>query len=217
MLPLSNSWCMDPVYKHGLTLISAWINNCLHYKGWEKILIHSQNSTAAPLKFANGQITSSHALSSMPRLKLFHNKKGPWLQHSPLLARRQRGGHCLLICYYTSRSWLRARLYSLHWRHNGCDSVSNLQPYDCLLNRLFRHRSKKTSKLRVTGLCVGNSPGTGEFPTQMSSNSENVSIWWRHHVVSVLWRCTYHQYACVGFALEHIMYFCVGFVLECVL
>ena len=28
----------------------------------------------------------------------------------------------------------------------------------CLLSRLFRHRSKKTSKPRVTGLCVGNSP-----------------------------------------------------------
>ena len=41
---------------------------------------------------------------------------------------------------------------------------------------------KKTSKLRVTGLCAGNSPGTGEFPAQMASNAENVSIWWRHHV-----------------------------------
>ena len=39
-----------------------------------------------------------------------------------------------------------------------------------------RRRSKKTSKLRVTGLCVGNSPVTGEFPTQMASNAENVSI-----------------------------------------
>ena len=29
---------------------------------------------------------------------------------------------------------------------------------------------------------VGNSPGTGEFPAQMASNAENVSIWWRHHV-----------------------------------
>ena len=34
----------------------------------------------------------------------------------------------------------------------------------------------------VTGLCEGNSPGTGEFPAQRSSNTENVSIWWRHHV-----------------------------------
>ena len=42
-------------------------------------------------------------------------------------------------------------------------------------------RSKKTSMLRVTGLCVGNSPGTGEFPAQIASYAENVSIWWRHH------------------------------------
>ena len=39
----------------------------------------------------------------------------------------------------------------------------------------------KTSKLRVTGLCVGNSPGTGKFPALMANNAENVSIWWRHH------------------------------------
>ena len=39
-----------------------------------------------------------------------------------------------------------------------------------------------TSKLRVTGLCVGNLPGTGEFPAQMTSNAENISISWRHHV-----------------------------------
>ena len=61
----------------------------------------------------------------------------------------------------------------LRWRHNGRDSLSNHHPHDCLLNRLFRRRSKKTSKLRVTGLCAGNSPGTGEFPTQMASNAEN--------------------------------------------
>ena len=42
--------------------------------------------------------------------------------------------------------------YSLQWHHNGRDSVWNHQPHDCLLNRLFRRRSKKTSKLRVTGL-----------------------------------------------------------------
>ena len=40
------------------------------------------------------------------------------------------------------------------WRHNGRDGVSNHQSHDCLLNRLFRRKSKKTSKLRVTGLCV---------------------------------------------------------------
>ena len=46
-------------------------------------------------------------------------------------------------------------------------------------------QTKKASKLRVTGLCVGNSPGTGEFPAQMAINTENVSIWWRHHVTLI--------------------------------
>ena len=68
---------------------------------------------------------------------------------------------------------------TLQWRHKWQrDFVSN---HHCLLNRLFRRKSKKTSRLRVTGLCVGNSPVTGEFPTQRASNAENVSIWWRHH------------------------------------
>ena len=75
---------------------------------------------------------------------------------------------------------------TLRWRQNGRDSVSNHQPHDCLLNRLLRRRSKKTSKLRVTGLCGGNSPGTGEFPAQMASYMENVSIWWRHHVFALI-------------------------------
>ena len=77
----------------------------------------------------------------------------------------------------------------LQWRHNGRDSGSNHQHHDCFLNRLFRRRSKKTSKLRVTGLCAGNSPWTGEFPAQMASNAENASIWWRHHDVSACISC----------------------------
>ena len=70
---------------------------------------------------------------------------------------------------------------ALQWHHNGCDGVSNHQPHDCLLNRLFRHRSKKTSKLRIRGFCEGNSPVTSEFPAQRASNAGNVSIWWSHH------------------------------------
>ena len=55
-------------------------------------------------------------------------------------------------------------IIALHWRHNDHDGVSNHQPHGCLLSRLFRRRSKKTSKLRVTGLCVGNSPGPVNSP-----------------------------------------------------
>ena len=89
---------------------------------------------------------------------------------------------------------------TLRWRHNELDNVSDHQPHDCLLNRLFGRRSKKTSKPRVTGLCAGNSPETGEFLAQMASSAENVSIWWRHHenaywlhvqiwLPSQSWRC----------------------------
>ena len=73
----------------------------------------------------------------------------------------------------------------LHWRHNGLDGVSNHQPRYCLLNRLFRRRSKKISKLRIAGLCAGNSPVTGVFSAQIVSNVENVPIWWRHHALSI--------------------------------
>ena len=70
---------------------------------------------------------------------------------------------------------------TLQWRHNECAGVSNHQTHGCLLNRLFRHRSKNISKLRVIGLCEGNSLMTGKFPAQKASNAENVSIWWHHH------------------------------------
>ena len=70
---------------------------------------------------------------------------------------------------------------TLQWGHNEGVGVSNELCPDCLLNRLFSRRSKKTSKLRVTGLCEGNPPVTGGFPSQGASNVEDVSIWWRHH------------------------------------
>ena len=78
------------------------------------------------------------------------------------------------------------RTISLQWCHNGRDGVSNHQHHNFLLNRLFRRTWKKTSKRRVTGLCAENSSATGEFPAQMASNAENVSIWWRHHEQEIL-------------------------------
>ena len=49
---------------------------------------------------------------------------------------------------------------TLQWRHNESDSVSNHQPHHCFLNRLFRHKSKKTSKFRLNLL---------------------IPFWWRRH------------------------------------
>ena len=63
---------------------------------------------------------------------------------------------------------------SLQWRHNERDGVSNHQPHDCLLNRLFRRSSKNIKALR-------HCPLWREFPAQRASKAVNVSIWWRHH------------------------------------
>ena len=96
---------------------------------------------------------------------------------------------------------------SLKWRHlvsmlgecwGGLDKIPQNHYNDVIMSAMAsqitnltivystvysRRRSKKTSKLRVTGLCVGNSPVTGEFPAQRASNAENVSIWWRLHEI----------------------------------
>ena len=67
-------------------------------------------------------------------------------------------------------------------RHNERHGISNHRRLNCLLNRLFRCRSKKTSKLRVTDLCEGNSPVTGGFPslrpvTRKIFQCDGVIIW----------------------------------------
>ena len=98
-----------------------------------------------------------------------------WLQNPKFLVSLRRG-----VGHDESDSWIKvlfcetpAGLVLLQWRHNGRDGVSNHS----------LTMSKKTSKLLVTGLCEGNSPLTGEFPTQRASNAKKVSIWWRHHVL----------------------------------
>ena len=111
--------------------------------------------------------TGSNHYLTMPKILL------------PLGNQVQQGRSILRKCLI---SWWSTSLQS---RHIGRDGVWNHQPHHCLLNRLFRRRSKKASKPRVTGLCAGNSPVTGEFPAQMASNAGNVSIWWRHHAHSL--------------------------------
>ena len=84
----------------------------------------------------------------------------------------------------------------IHYNDIMSAMASQSQPHDCLFNRLFRRRWNKISKLRVTGLCVGNSPVTSEFPTQKASNVENVSIGRRHHHLELVTAlASHHQQA----------------------
>ena len=94
---------------------------------------------------------------------------------------------------------------TLLWHHNERNGVSNHQPHDCLLKCLFRRRSKGTSKLHITGLCVGNSPVTGELPAQRASNVEN----------DLLHNCSYYVlYLCLQQCLKLIPKSCRSSCLE---
>ena len=124
-------------------------------------------------------------------LRIFHifnnSQQGDTLYYTyPLFAGYTHRGiyecHVMLLIWLTTRLFfdLKRRLtkgsgpyfIALHWHHNECDGVSNHQPHDCLLTRLFRRRSKKNSKLPVSGLCEGNLSATGEFPPQRASNAD---------------------------------------------
>ena len=95
----------------------------------------------------------------------------------------------------------RTFLYSLQWRHNECDGVSNHRCLKCLLKRFFRHRSKKTSKFRVTGLCEGISPVTVNSPHKWPVTRKmfpffmTSSCWHLIHVAEIeKSRCHYECY-----------------------
>ena len=90
----------------------------------------------------------------------FHGSKLHWsliLRILELMANVEQ-----LVCIYLAEravciQLINKFLVSLQWRHNEGACASNIRRPYYLLNRLFRRRSKKTSKLRITGFCVGNS------------------------------------------------------------
>ena len=76
-------------------------------------------------------------------------------------------GMSLMICFISRKTayhqsgsctsmqaWCHYALRTSQWHRR--DGVSNHKTNDCLFNYLFRGRSKKTSKLRIIGLCAGN-------------------------------------------------------------
>ena len=108
---------------------------------------------------------------------------------------------------HTRRHWIKWPSKSRHpalnitvasWWADEHDRASNHRCLDCVFNHLFRRKSKKASKLRVTGLCEVNSPVTGEFPAQRASNAENVSIWWCHHYIYIyMKKCSHWVCGCI--------------------
>ena len=102
---------------------------------------------------------------------------------------------------------------SLLWRHNGRDNVSNHQPHDCLLNRVFRCRSDQrkhrssASLAFVRGIHRGpvNSPHELSVTRKMFPFDDVIILWIRSfqndHIVqrcrleSIIGIATLRQYS----------------------
>ena len=82
---------------------------------------------------------------------------------------------------------------ALQWRHNERDGVPNRRRIHCLLNCWLRRKSKKTSKLRVTGLCAGNLPGTGEFLHKRPVNYLTWKFFSFDDVIMCTWTTTQYK------------------------
>ena len=65
---------------------------------------------------------------------------------------------------------------ALHWRHNGHDGVSNHQPHAVFYSTVYSDADLRKHQ------------SSASLPAQRASNTENVSIWWRHHVDVVVER-----------------------------
>ena len=100
--------------------------------------------------------------------------------------------------------------YPLQWRHNGYDDVSNHQPPGCLLNRLFRRGSKKTSKLRVTGLCAGihqwpvNSPHKWPVTRKMFPFDDVIKRVWLFVYIHRCLQYPWKNFSCLSGALRYL-------------
>ena len=127
-----------------------------------------KHKSSASLAFVRG-IQNSPVTGEFPAQRPITRKVFPF---DDVIMSCMHCSHCISeLCDYMhgSRVWYRRETakeahFSLRWRYNERDGVWNHQRFDCLLNRLFRRRSKKTPKLRVTDLCQGNPPVTDGFP-----------------------------------------------------
>ena len=120
----------------------------------------------------------------LPILRL-RNLTRSYNKASYQILKRGPGQRTPLLLYFLMIRRLSVNMGSqdtpLQWRHDERDA-SQIPSLTIIYSTVYsRRRSKKTSNFRVTVLCAGNSPVTGEFPTQRASDVENVSILWRHH------------------------------------
>ena len=73
--------------------------------------------------------------------------------------------------------------FSLQWRHNVHDGVSNHQPHHCLLNRFSSADQRKHQSSASLAFVWGLHRWPVNSPCEWPVTRKNISIWWRHHVI----------------------------------
>ena len=108
------------------------------------------------------------------------NIKGVYIYHNYNITKIP--ANAFLWAAYLEVSWHSIQKYIMHtfslkWRHDERDGVSNHRRLDCLLKRCWGADQRKHQSSGEGNLLV-----TSGFPSQRASNAKNASIWWRHHV-----------------------------------
>ena len=116
---------------------------------------------------------------------------------------------CRLQCCLSSTRSSGIHINSLQRCHNERDSFSNHQRLNGLLNRLFRRRSKETSKLRVTGLCGGihRSPHKGPVTRKMFPLDDVIMYFFsrNYFVMNYKIMCLETKYKIVSYSQDYII------------
>ena len=175
--------------------LSTLVNNYIYHKVWD-VITHSFPNFKATV--GNGWVLSSHTLLGM--LLLIHAGVKVNIVMTSLIGRAHTWTD-----HWNYPYRYRSEMPSRHY----CDVIMGaMAPQITSLTVVYSTvysspDKKKTSKLRVTGLCLGNSPVTGEFPVQRVSNAENVSIWWRHHDIrkGADWTLTHQSRVTINYAI----------------
>ena len=72
------------------------------------------------------------------------------------------------------------------WRHRGCDNISKLGRFDCLLIVCSGANKRKHQSSASVAFVRGIYRWPVEPPSQRASNAEIVSIWRRHHALPLI-------------------------------
>ena len=88
----------------------------------------------------------------------------------------------------------------LHWRHNGCDGVSNHQPHDCFTQAFIQTQIKKHQSSASLAFVRGihwwpvNSPHKGPVRRKTFPFDDVIMTYSQENISNVSWVCVFYPF-----------------------